>query len=555
MEDKPRIGLPCPLCPSSDAFGYIEETGWGKCFSCGGSVPPEGHEERTPMKPHTKSTTIPLVEDIEIRDLKARGISAKTCEKYNYGGGVFHGKPVQVACYYDKAGKLVAQQLRHPDKTFTNVGDQSKAGLFGQHLVRSGGKLAVITEGQLDALAVTEAMGLTWPAMSVRNGSGSAVKEIKEQLEFLNTFEHVVILFDNDDPGREATGKVVELFEPGKVKVGVYHPYKDACDWASKGKYKELRDLVWSAKEYRPDGIVNMREMRAEVMAPLKMGRQFPWSGLNKMTYGFRPQELVTWTAGTGVGKSAMVSEVVYQMITEANENTEENESVGIIYLEEGVARSGRRLVGLHVNKPLHLPGNEITPEEMNEAFDFLYGKDKVFSYDHFGSLDPDVLLARIRYMIKGLDCKVVVLDHISMVVSGQDISADERKTLDYLVTKLRSLLQETNGSLHIVSHLRRVGGKPHEEGGQVSLQDLRGTQAIAQLSDIVIAAERNQQASDEDEKNTTTLRVLKNRYAGLTGVACKLKYNRETGRLSECPFEEDEGDKLVTGGDTYDVF
>jgi len=43
---------------------------------------------------------------------------------------------------------------------------------------------------------------------------------------------------------------------------------------------------------------------------------------------------------------------------------------------------------------------------------------------------------------------------------------------------------------------------------------------------------ERNQQ--DAENKNRTTLRVLKNRFSGETGVACHLLYDKETGRLSE---------------------
>ena len=95
-----------------------------------------------------------------------------------------------------------------------------------------------------------------------------------------------------------------------------------------------------------------------------------------------------------------------------------------------------------------------------------------------------------------------------------------------------------------LVSHLRRVdGNKGHENGIQVSLSHLRGSQSIAQLSDCVIALERNQQADDPEEANTTQLRVLKSRYTGDVGLAAKLVYDRETGRLKEKPLEDFEGD------------
>jgi twinkle protein len=149
-----------------------------------------------------------------------------------------------------------------------------------------------------------------------------------------------------------------------------------------------------------------------------------------------------------------------------------------------------------------------------------------------------------MRFMVKSLGCDTVVLDHISMVVSGASLDADERRMLDHAMTTMRSMTQETRATFHVVSHLRRGQGRAHEEGGQVSLSHLRGTQAIAQLSDAVIALERNQQADDPDERNTTVLRVLKNRYAGLTGPAATLRYNHETGRLIDVTnTERDDGD------------
>tara|TARA_Y100000296_G_C5036370_1_gene187465 strand:- start:217 stop:639 length:423 start_codon:yes stop_codon:yes gene_type:complete len=125
----------------------------------------------------------------------------------------------------------------------------------------------------------------------------------------------------------------------------------------------------------------------------------------------------------------------------------------------------------------------------------------------------------------------------------------DERRSIDRIMTKLRSIVEETGAGLILVSHLRRVvGNKGHEDGIQVNLSHLRGSQSIAQLSDCVIGLERNQQADDPEEANTTVLRVLKSRYTGDVGYATKLLYDRETGRLAEVEtedYEEDDGKDL----------
>ncbi len=147
--------------------------------------------------------------------------------------------------------------------------------------------------------------------------------------------------------------------------------------------------------------------------------------------------------------------------------------------------------------------------------------------------------------MAKGLDCKWIILDHLSIVVSDQE-TGDERKAIDSIMTKLRQLVQETGVGLFLVSHLRRPSGKAHEDGGQISLAELRGSASIAQLSDMVIGLERDQQNDNEQIRNTTTVRILKNRYAGLTGACCYLKYDKITGRMREVPKpQEDKANAL----------
>jgi twinkle protein len=110
----------------------------------------------------------------------------------------------------------------------------------------------------------------------------------------------------------------------------------------------------------------------------------------------------------------------------------------------------------------------------------------------------------------------------------------DERRAIDTIMTRLRSLVEETGAGIILVSHLRRVdGNKGHENGIEVSLSHLRGSNSIGQLSDCVIALERNQQSDDPEEARTTRLRILKSRYTGDVGMACRVIYDGETGRLS----------------------
>ena len=138
--------------------------------------------------------------------------------------------------------------------------------------------------------------------------------------------------------------------------------------------------------------------------------------------------------------------------------------------------------------------------------------------------------------MVTACECKYIFLDHLSIVVSGMD-SGDERRLIDNTMTMLRSLVEELDFALILVSHLKRPDGRGHEEGAFTSLAQLRGSAGIAQLSDLVIGLERNQQ--DEDAPDVMTVRVLKNRWSGQTRISSSLEYSRETGTLTEAAMEQ----------------
>jgi len=401
--------------------------------------------------------------------------------------------------------------------------------MFGQHLWRDKGKMVVITEGEIDAMSISQLQDNRWPVVSLRNGAGGAKKDIAKSIEWLEGFEQVILALDTDDPGRQASVECAQLFTPGKCKIWNI-PLKDANEMLVAGRSKELLDALWGAKVYRPDGIVEGTAtwdllVRDEGGSSL----DYPWPGMQAKLLGLRQHEIVTFCAGSGVGKSQVCRELAVHAI-------QHGQTVGYIALEESVARSIRGLVSIVVNAPLHLPlvrkhwtrgGEAGKVEELKEAWDLIAGK--AYFYDHWGSLDGENLFQRIRYLVHACGCQWIVLDHLSIMVSG-DEEGDERRKIDNLMTKLRSLVEQLSFGLILVSHLKRPDGRPLEEGGKTHLGLLRGSASIGQLSDIVVGQERNQQ--DEERSNITTLRILKNRFNGETGEAGELVYNSTTGRL-----------------------
>lgn len=457
--------------------------------------------------------------------LPKRSLTLDTLKHWGVGVTDCRGKRTLVFNYKDTSGRIIAQKLRFPGKDFAFVGDTKQCGLFGQHLWRDKGTRVVVTEGEIDAMSVSQVQSNKWPVVSVPNGAQGAKKALQKNLEWLQGFDEVVLMFDNDEPGRQAAEECMTLFEPGRCKVAKL-PLKDANEMLMEGRAKEIVDAIFGAKVLRPDGIVSGADLWDAVREEDTAFRiAYPWQKLQEMTEGSGFGEVIMWTAGSGIGKSAVTRELEFHLCGLS-------ETIGIIRLEEDKRRSALGLMGLALNKPLHRRSlSEVDEADLRKAFDETIGSGRVFLYDHFGSTNIDNLLGKIRYLAKGCGCRVIFLDHISIVVSGEE-DGDERRLIDNLMTGLKSLAMECDICIHAVSHLKRPAGQGHEEGARTSLAQLRGSHSIAQLSDFVIGMERNQQ--DEATKNITTLRILKNRFTGETGEAGWLIYDQDTGRLRE---------------------
>ena len=388
-------------------------------------------------------------------------------------------------------------------------------------------------------MASYQLFGSKYPVVSIKGGAGSAVKDIKNSLEFVESFEFVVICFDQDKAGREASQKVARILKPGKAKLMTLpNGFNDPNDMLKANEHQKFIQSFWDSKIYTPSGVINISDSREKFHnRKIKESIPYPWEGLNQKLYGLRQSELVTLCGGTGLGKSSITRELEHHLIM----NTKDN--VGVIALEEDWQRTVDGILSIEANARLYIDQEreKFSREELDKLFSKLYdGKNynRVWIHAHFGTNSIEEIFSKLRFMIIGCGCKWVVIDHLHMLVSAVH-EGNERRAIDDIMTRLRSIVEETGAGLILVSHLRRVdGNKGHEQGIEVSLSHLRGSHSIAQLSDCVIALERNPQAVDIDESNTTRLRVLKSRYTGDVGLASALLYNNQTGRLSEAPLE-----------------
>lgn len=523
----------CERCGSSDAKA-VYSSGTAFCFSC----------ESYFSDVEGGGTRVKINKDITTRflgykALHTRGITEETCRKYGYCYVEDKGEVKQCAPYY-KNGELVAQHLRSADKRFSWVGDTRDLELFGQSKWKSGGKRLVITEGEIDCLTIAQVFNLRWQVVSVPNGAASAKKYIKQNIEFVESFEEIVLSFDMDEQGRKATEEVAQLLTPGKVKIADWSPYKDPNEMLQAGKGAEIAQRIFNAKLYRPDGIIAGSDITLEDLLEDENYNSYelPYPELNDMLKGLRKGEITTITAGTGIGKSTLAREIAYHLAVK------HGLKIGVVALEESIKKSALGYMAIRLNVPmgdLFLDKSIVPIEDFEDAYMELIASDRFYFYDHFGSLESDNLLHKLKYLASGLDVDFIVLDHISIVVSGI-ADGDERRIIDNLMTDLRSLVENTGVGMLLISHLSvpQGGAKAHEEGGRVTLNQLRGSGSIKQISDNIIGVERNQQGKDP---NVSLIRLLKNRLIGVTGKAGYVRYHRDTGRLlpSEPPVEEEE--------------
>ena len=499
---------PCPDCGSSDALAVYTD-GHTFCFSCHTRKAGDGQ-----LHTHQMQSNVSFKGSAQ--RLQKRNLSEKTCQFYK----IYRDEAHLRFPYYDGSGRIRGFKTKTKLKEFKYEGVSTDT-LFGQHLFPNSGKRIVITEGELDAASCYEAME-GWPMVSLPHGASSAKKDIQKQIPLLQGYKEIVLFFDKDEAGRRATEQVAAILPHGTVKIAnLADPYKDASDALQAGDKGAICRAIWDAKPYQPDGIVDGKSLLDAVTTPSPpCDHTYKWAGLQEKTHGIRYGELTTITAGTGQGKSTFCRQLATELL-------EEGVKVGYIALEESNRRTALGLMSVAVGQALHLGEHDY--ETLKNAYDSTINGWQLYLYDHFGSLSSDIIYSRIEYMALGLDIKVIFLDHLSILLSGLD--GDERRMIDQTMTNLRSLVERTGITLFLVSHLRRTQtDKDHTDGAKVSLGQLRGSQAISQLSDTVLALERDQQAGDD----TSTLRVLKNRYSGETGVAAALKYDKQTCRFNE---------------------
>lgn len=524
-----------PECGSSDAMGVYDD-GHTYCYSCRTRGAADGEEPAT--SPSKGKRMAGLISG-SCEAIPKRSLDDRTCQKYQYQVGEFADRKCHIAPYFDEAGQMVAQKIRLPGKDFTVLGDLKKAlPFYGQQLCRTGGKLLVITEGEIDAMSVAQAMGLNWPAVSVPNGAQGAKKAVSRALEFLNSFEKVVFLFDEDEPGRAAVEECAPLLAPGKAYIG-HLPLKDANDMVKAGRSKELVDAIWGARKWAPEILNELDEIVDEAVEETGWGLPWPWMGLTERTYGIRRGALYTWGAGTGSGKTTLVKQLA---LCAMRPDLGDDHSaimpmpaprpVATILYEEPVKQTLKTLGGMAMGKRVHVPGTEYDKDQLKAAIATFLPLLKSVTLK--GARNWETVKSTITYLATSEGVADFIIDPMTALTAGAE---NERQALDGIMSELAELAESLYVTIHLVFHLATPDGTSHEDGGRVQEKHFRGSRAVAFWSHYLIGLERNKQ----DPACPTTIRGLKDRLTGdAVGPLTALAYDRDTGLMVEVPLPQD---------------
>lgn len=235
-------------------------------------------------------------------------------------------------------------------------------------------------------------------------------------------------------------------------------------------------------------------------------------------------------------GKSTVLREIMLHVL----ETT--TDKIGIVSLEESPDATARSLsyMALHKNRTVE----ELSLEQLKPGFDEVFGSDRVMVLDHQGSLDHSIT-DKLEYMAL-TGCHWLFIDHITLLVSEgvEDLQGNEAQ--DQMMNDLRRLVTKHRVWVGLVSQLRKTGGgdkgKSFEEGRMPSLDSIKGSGSIKQISFDVIAFARDMGEADDTLRNTIRMSVLKARVTGLTGPVDGALYHYPTGRLKPLSTVPDEG-------------
>lgn len=497
-------------------------------------------------------------------DAEDRGIRKEICEKFGIRAALSEKDGSTVEAYYfpsyNQKGKIVGFKKQDITKGKEEKGHWSTIGsvsignkLFGQEVAESINRKKnnlTVTEGEWDCVSVYQSLvdnvkGTKYDGMqpfvaSIPMGTANAVEAILHNEDFVKEFDGLTMFFDDDFctpaelkkgimKGHEAREAVAGAFVDSGISlytVSAEYGFKDASDYMQDGKSTELAKLVQFGKRvFSTEKVVRASEISFEsIIEEQPRGVVIDcFPKLMERLYGFREKELTMILAPSGAGKSTVCSILADKFMAAGHK-------IGMIFLEEGNKDTFQRLIAseLKVNylKFKRNPLAVATKEAIWEVYSKITSNEQLVLLDHFGSMPIDSLMNKVKHMVLVEGCKYIMLDHLSMVVSGNE-TENERKELDMVMTALSSFCAANSVHLIVVCHINRTDSHqflpPKGKEGEpfwvnVRKESARGSAALEQCSWNILAIEP--EILPDFSRGRVRIKVLKTRFGDSLGIA-----------------------------------
>ena len=518
----------CPQCGSKDNVAVYDD-GFKECMSVGCDYIVRSRDY-SPAKNSKKSYSRVSLPTTDV--LNATYFTPETIEAFKVGTYLDENNKTWVVfpTYVDnipvgykkrlfkEGGRQVWQR-----KDFRWGEGGTKPGLFGMQSCRGKDSL-IITEGEFDAMAAYQMNGYVYDVVSITKGAPSAVNCIKDHIEFIKSYKEIVICFDNDEPGEQAADEVIKILPGGRAKLATL-PVKDAFDMLKEKRDKDFRQYIKGAKMFAPTTLLTGKALAQEALRRLtesaKKGIDTGYPSLNKLCGGFKPGEIVTIVAGTGVGKTTFTLNLSYNIIKNGNPTL-------FMPLEMSLDNILSRYYELDTGRAIYTPDGVNLPNDYQEVIDGM--ADNIVVFDHIGSVDMEKILDDIRFAASAYDVNCIVLDHKDAAMATLNEGTSDYRAIDNLMGQLKKVAIETGVCIILVTHQSR--SSDDKEDNKASLSRVRGSQGVAQNSDMVLGLERQR------DSHVTKVKTLKaHRLIGKYGDF-ELLYDASTKRMKEIDME-----------------
>jgi twinkle protein len=518
----------------------------GYCFSCSTYVPDPYHDKPKGFKPVVfRKSPEQIAEEIasvawyQTVALPERKLKKDALEYFGIKIGLSEkdGETPETHFYpYYKKGELSGYKVRLIEgKKMWSIGDLKDVDLFGWEQAKgAGGKKLFITEGELDAVALyqifkqknagTAYADLVPCIVSLPHGAGTAAKVLGRFLPTIRKhFKEIIIVFDQDEPGRKAAEEVLKVIPDAKVAE---LPDKDANDCLMKGHIiGAYTACVFNAQKPKNTRLVSVASVVELARQQVPMGFSYPYEKLTQMTRGRRLGETIYIGAGVKMGKSELLNDLV------AWDIKEHGWKVFVCKPEESNIRTLQGVVGKLTNAIYHDPAIPFDYDLFDRGVADL--GEQLVMLNLYQELSWEGLKMDIVAAVQE-GCKSVYIDPITTITNTLD-PATANTLLQKMAQELAQVAMDNDILVHLFCHLKAPdGGPPHERGGEVQSQQFAGSRAMMRSCHTMIGIEGNKNPDlEEDQRNLRTLVLLEDRMTGNSGKV-PLFWNKHNGTFNE---------------------